>query len=65
MSFHTNSANANSCAISSPTNDQRHLRQTPRQYTVRSEESMWVVEDDNQEQGTVVITLDKIKKTWW
>mmetsp|Transcript_55390 Transcript_55390/g.152556 ORF Transcript_55390/g.152556 Transcript_55390/m.152556 type:complete len:136 (-) Transcript_55390:365-772(-) len=34
-------------------------------YTVRSEESMWVVEDDNQEQGTVVITLDKIKKTWW
>ena len=30
-----------------------------------STERMWVVEDDNQEQGTVVITLDKIKKTWW
>jgi len=34
--------------------------------TARPDESMWVVEDDPAgEFGTVVITLDKIKKTWW
>jgi len=37
----------------------------PLYEAVRTDESMWTLESDDGRFNTIVITLDKVKPTWW